>query len=245
MSTLKISAALLSILLLAGCSGGSTVSDTSTNGDSAVNSEDQTTEVEVTEPETSEFSKVTVVKSAFSYDASLDIAYVHMILENPDKIFAHDYSEAEVAIFDKDGKVITIDEIWIGDIPAGGTIAVNDFLRGDGVPASMELTLTDAVWHPKGTEIQSLDAEQLFTNTSLEYNGYYIEVLADFTAPEDLTASEVLAGVIYFNEAGEIVGGDDKSMEVRAGRVHTFELLDNHPTYTPASFQFFVRPIEN
>lgn len=244
MSTLKISAALLSILLMAGCASTPTDSDESTV-DSEVSSEEQITEAEVTEPETSEFSKVTVVKSAFSYDAALDIAYVHMILENPDEIFAHDYSEAEVAIFDKDGKVITIDEIWIGDIPAGGTIAVNDMLRGDGVPASMELTLTDAVWHPKGTEIQSLDAEQLFTNTSLEYNGYFIEVLADFTAPEDLTASEVRAGVIYFNEAGDIVGGDDKSMEVRAGRVHTFKLLDNHPTYTPASFQFFVRPIEN
>jgi hypothetical protein len=244
MSTLKISAALLSILLMAGCASTPTDSDESTV-DSEVSSEEQITEAEVTEPETSEFSKVTVVKSAFSYNAELDIAYVHMILENPDEIFAHDYSEAEVAIFDKDGKVITIDEIWIGDIPAGGTIAVNDMLRGDGVPTSMELTLTDAVWHPRGTELQSLDAEGLFTNTSVEYNGYFIESVADFTAPEDLAASEVRVSVLFFNEAGELVGGDEKSLEVRAGRVHAFGLKTLQPTYAPASFQFFVRPIEN
>jgi hypothetical protein len=243
-STLKTAAALLSLLLMAGCASAPVQSGMS-DGDAGASSGEQTAEAEVTEPEVSEFTKVNVVKSAFSYNAELDIAYVHLIVENPDKIFAHDYSEAEVAIFDKDGKVITIDDIWIGDIPAGGTLALTDMLRGDGVPASMELTLTDAVWYPKGTEIQALDAEQLFTNTSVEYNGYYIEVLADFTAPEDLTASEVQIEVLYFNEAGEIVGGDGKSLEVRAGRVHAFELLDGHPTFTPASYQFFVRPLDN
>lgn len=241
MSKLKLSAALLSILLLAGCSGSP--ADGNVTSDSTATSAEE--ETQVVEPEFSEFSKVNIVDSAFSYDADLDISYVHLVVENPDKVFAHDNSEAEVAIFDKDGKVITIDEIWIGDIPAGGTIAISDMLRGDGVPASMELTLTDAVWHPKGTEIQSLDANALFTNTSVEYNGYYIESLADFKAPDDLAASEVRVTVHFFNEAGELVGGDEKSLEVRAGRVHAFELLTNHPTFTPASFEFYVRTVNN
>lgn len=215
------------------------------SSDSIEASEAEPTETAPPEPEISEFSQLSVLKSAFSYNAELDIAYAHLVLENPDENFAHDYSEAEVAIFDKDGKVITVDEIWIGDISAGGTYALTEMLRGEGVPASMELKLTNAVWHPKGTVIQSLDAEQLFTNASVEYNGYYIEVLADFTAPADLSASEVRVTVLYFNKAGEIVGGDEKSLTVIAGRVHSFELLDGHPTYTPASYQFFVRPLES
>jgi len=227
---------------LAACGGEKAPSGgtTSTTGTTSTDSdEDEETETKSSSPDALKLEATgwTAQESSSSY-----VLWYGVTITNPNKKYTAIDPNLKLTVKDAEGKILATVEDYPGNLAPGDSLTVGNATYIDnGIPATVDFSVSVGkdYWSEKDN-LAVKSSELIISNVSIYDDSYSNTVTGEIENTSDLDIDFGEVYVVFYNEAGDIIGGDYTYFELFAGEKTAFELnvYPKFPAY--ASYKLFA-----